>query len=269
MDQQANYTVDLTVSDLEQVRREIDDLDDGLLALLQQRFDVIARVKMAKKQAGTAGKLPLRPAREAMILRRLTENNNSRVPNDLVLTLWRNIICRSTLAQATVQINAASDLLNDKAARIALSRHFVGFPLKPYNKVKMALNSAAKSHLEICAIAAETKWINHLEGKEYADLKVILTLPYDGKNGKRHIVILGKLLNEPTGDDETMLVSNGSLPRDFVPAPLWEVKTASGHTLTSLPGYLTTSEGPLVGLNNGNSDLALKVLGRYPSPFEV
>ncbi len=259
MDQQASDTIDL-----EEVRREIDDIDDGILRLLQQRFDVVARVKMAKQQ-DVGEHLPLRPAREAMILRRLTDSNDSRVPDQLIYHLWRSIICRSTLAQAPVQINVSSDLAANKSAHRALADHFVGFPLKSYNKVKMALNSAAKSNVEICAIAADGNWIDHLDNSAYADLSVILSIPYEDQ----HIIILGKTTNEPTGDDETLLVTRGRLPRDFVPAPLWEVKTADGQTLTSLPGYLATGESPLVGLMSGNTDLALKVLGRYPSPFEV
>jgi len=259
MDQQATGPIDL-----DEVRREIDDIDDDILRLLQQRFDVVARIKMAKQQDAEI-QLPLRPDREAMILRRLTDGNDSRVPDDLIVRLWRAIMCRSTLAQANVQINVSGDLTTSKSARRVLTRHFVGFPLKSYNKVKMALNSAAKSNIELCAIAADASWVEHLNAKEYADLSVILSIPFDDG----HIVILGKTTNQPTGDDETLLVTHGRLPRDFVPAPLWEKKIANGRTLTSLPGYLTTSESPLVGLLRGNSDLALKVLGRYPSSFEV
>ena len=259
MDQQADNKIDL-----EEVRREIDAIDDGLLRLLQQRFDVVAQVKMAKQQDAD-DQLPLRPAREAMILRRLTDDNDSRVPNDLIVRLWRSIICRSTLAQAPVQVNVSSQLLANKAARQALSDHFVDFPLKPYNKTKMALNSAAKSNFELCALPAASNWIEHLENSEFSELSVILTVPFEDQT----MVILGKTSNEPTGDDETLLATRGKLPRDFVPAPLWEIKTEGGQTLTSLPGYLSTSQSPLVGLMSGNSDLALKVLGRYPSPFEV
>ncbi len=259
MDQQATGTIDL-----DEVRREIDDIDDAILRLLQQRFDVVAKIKMAKLQ-NADNQLPLRPAREAMVLRRLIDGNDSRVPNDLIVRLWRAIMCRSTLAQADVQINVSGDLTTSKSARRALVRHFVGFPLKPYNKIKMALNSTAKSNIELCAVAAYSNWVEHLDAKEYADLSVILSLPFDDG----HIIILGKTTNQPTGDDETLLVTHGRLPRDFVPAPLWEKTIANGRTLTSLPGFLTTSESPLVGLMSGNSDLALKVLGRYPSPFEV
>lgn len=262
MDQQASDPFDLN-----EIRQEIDEIDDGILHLLQQRFDVTAKVKMAKNQQGLSDQLPLRPDREALILRRLTESNHSRLPNDLILRLWRHIICRSTLAQAPVQINASSELLNQPAARQALSKHFAGFPLKPYNKIKMALNSASKSNFELCAISAKSNWVSHFQDEQFSDFSVVLNLPFQADGDSDNIIILGKTTNQPTGDDETLLITRGRLPRDFVPAPLWEAQTADGHTLTSLPGYLSTSESPLVGINSGNSELALKVLGRYPSPL--
>jgi len=264
MDRQASNTIDL-----EDVRREIDRVDDALLKLLQQRFEVVDNVKLAKEQQGRADQLPLRPAREAMILRRLTENNNSLLPNDLLLQIWRSIICCSTLSQAPIRINGLKSLLEQPSASEAISSHFVGFPVKSFSKIKTALNSTTKSNFELCAVSAESKWLEHLSDDNFSELSVILTLPYKIEKKQHHIIILGKMSNEPTGDDETLLVSQGKLPRDFVPAPLWEVKTADGYTLTSLPGYLSAGKSPLVGLINGNAELALKVLGRYPSPFEV
>ena len=173
MDQQARPAVDL-----EEIRHEIDAIDDAVLKLLQDRFDTIAKVKQAKTEQGNSDQLPLRPDREAKILHRLTEDNDSRLPNELVIRLWRSIICRSTLAQARIQINASSQLLDQPAARQVLEDHFVQFPLKPYNKVKMALNSAAKSNFELCAITADSKWIDHLQSPDYKDFSVILALPF-------------------------------------------------------------------------------------------
>jgi hypothetical protein len=58
------------------------------------------------------------------------------------------------------------------------------------------------------------------------------------------------------------------LPRDFAPQPLWQMKTGDLQ-LTSLPGFLSEHNAPLVGLARSNGSLALSVLGRYPSPIEI
>jgi chorismate mutase len=265
MDQQATIAVDL-----KEVRQDIDEIDDQLMALLARRFDLVAQVRLAKLALDEDDPMPLRPAREAMILRRLIENNNTRVPDQLILKLWRNIICQSTLSQSPVQINVTTELLEIPAAHRALADHFIDFPLKPYAKIKMALNAAARSGTELCAVDAGAKWIDHLNDEKFQGIGAILTIPFEEDDGTpRNMIILGCVPGEPTGQDETLVVTQGRLPRDFVPAPLWEAKTKDGHNLTSLPGYLDTSDSPLIGLTTNNPNLALKVMGRYPSPFEV
>ncbi len=255
--------------DLEDVRREIDAIDDELLALVKRRFQVVDQVRLAKIQEGTDKFMPLRPAREALIFRRLDEQNQGVVPTDLMVKLWRSIICKSTLSQAPVQINITSEIANDPAATKVLSEHFVEFPQKTYAKVKTALNSMAKTTFELCAFLADTKWLDHMTSSEFSDIDVILTLPFTSNETANHIILVGRIPAVPTGDDETLVMTKGRLPRDFVPAPLWETKTIDGHCLTSLPGFLSIGQSPLIGLINSNPNLALKVLGRYPSPFEV
>ena len=59
------------------LRSEIDRLDDALLALLLERADVVARLAASRsKGAGP----PLRPGREALILRRLLTGIRGRCP---------------------------------------------------------------------------------------------------------------------------------------------------------------------------------------------
>ncbi len=264
MDQQT-----ITKIDLEEVRREIDAIDDELLELVKRRFQVVDQVRVAKIQEGTDKFMPLRPAREALIFRRLSEQNQGVVPIDLLVKVWRSIICKSTLTQAPVQINVTAEITNDPAATKVLTEHFVEFPLKNYAKIKTALNSMEKSTFELCAFQADTKWLDHMTSAQFSDIDVILTLPFTNEDGPNHIIIVGRIPAVPTGDDETLVMTKGRLPRDFVPAPLWETKTIDGHCLTSLPGFLSIGESPLIGLINSNPNLALKVLGRYPSPFEV
>jgi hypothetical protein len=80
------------------------------------------------------------------------------------------------------------------------------------------------------------------------------------------LVVLGFAVSEPTGEDETLVLTSGHLPRDFVPKPVWHLKLADDVHLTALPGYMSISEQPLVSLK-GNAGLKLKLLGRYPSPM--
>jgi hypothetical protein len=65
-----------------------------------------------------------------------------------------------------------------------------------------------------------------------------------------------------------LLLSKGSLPRDFSVQPQWQVKSGS-FKVTALAGFYSEHEGPLVGLMRSNPGLGLKVVGRYPAAIEV
>ena len=78
----------------------------------------------------------------------------------------------------------------------------------------------------------------------------------------------GPSASEPTGDDQTLMGSDGKLPRDFLPAPLWQLKLGT-RRVSCLPGFLSDHEIPLVSLIRTNPLLGLKLAGRYASTFQI
>ena len=97
---------------------------------------------------------------------------------------------------------------------------------------------------------------------------VIGTVPALRAGAQPELLTLGHAQTQPTGDDETLVLSSGSLPRNFSPAPLWQVRSGA-HVLSCLPGYHGEGEGPLAALMRSNATLGLRIAGRYPSPIEV
>ena len=82
------------------------------------------------------------------------------------------------------------------------------------------------------------------------------------------ILLFGHAPAEATGADETLVITDGQLPRDFAPAPL--VADAGGRQAACEPaGLPLRAQHAAPGLVRSNSRLALAVLGRYPSPIEV
>ena len=84
---------------LDLIRREMDEIDTQLLALLGARFAATARVKAIKGPAPS----PMRPGREAAILRRLCEAeapgdaDESKLTDGLAVGVahWRSGLLRS------------------------------------------------------------------------------------------------------------------------------------------------------------------------------
>ncbi|HSV28893.1 MAG TPA: chorismate mutase [Candidatus Omnitrophota bacterium] len=77
------------LSSLDAVRAEIDRIDDRLHDLLMERTALVERVAAAK--AADAG-VPLRPGREAQILRRLTARHAGPFPKAALVRIWREIM---------------------------------------------------------------------------------------------------------------------------------------------------------------------------------
>ena len=89
---------------LDDLRVEIDALDDALLALFERRMGVAMRVARLK---GEDGLLKLRPKRESAIVARLAAKATIATPN-LIAHVWRELMAHSRHSQAamTVQLYA-------------------------------------------------------------------------------------------------------------------------------------------------------------------
>ena len=91
---------------LEIARQDIDTIDDKLVDLLAQRFAVTARIRAAKAGEAQPWPLPLRPAREAQIMRRVIAAGKDNALNpQLMVRLWRAIINQSSLNQSSITVH--------------------------------------------------------------------------------------------------------------------------------------------------------------------
>lgn len=75
---------------LDALRRAIDGIDDELLALIKKRAELAARVGARKHDQGASPFYV--PSREAEIIRRLIEQNDSNIPNAALHGIFREII---------------------------------------------------------------------------------------------------------------------------------------------------------------------------------
>lgn len=258
----------LAENELEDIRREIDAIDDGLMSLLERRFAATEHVRAVKIKSDTLGGSPFRPAREAAILRRLLGRSQSLAPADLAVRLWRSIFSVSMQNQAQISIHISKKLNASIGLRLRIRDYFGTLPVEEYRDEAQALMQVNTSPGDICIVETESPWVEaFVEGKA-GQARVVASLPFLRDDIVPKLLVFGHSPSEPTGDDETLIVSDGKLPRDFSPAPLWQIKLGA-RRVSCLPGFLSDHESPLVGLNRSNAQLGLKIAGRYPSPFEI
>ena len=254
-------------SDLSGIRQEIDSIDEQIVELLCARFAASEKVRLAKTSSLLAGGMPYRPGREAVILRRLVEIADGRVPVAVIERVWRTVISASILAQADVRIVTVSEVMTDARYRQAIDLFSSLVPIEKAASLKAALGALADHEHVLVVVPMKLDWRGVLDQTRDGP-RVVAVLAAGSDKPARSLAVLGHAPSEPTGEDETLLVTTGKLPRDFVPKPIWHLKLADDVHLTSLPGYLEISEQPLVGLK-GNSGLGLKIAGRYPSGMEL
>jgi len=164
---------------LDDLRKEIDRIDETMHQLLMERGEIIDRLIAVKKtqESGSA----FRPAREAEMMRRLVKRHKGILPLDTAESIWRVIISTFTYVQAPFSVHAdlsAGDALMRDSARF----HF-GFtvPFVPHMGAAavVAAVSTSKGDLGLVpatAVAGAGAWWSALEFD--AAPKIIARLPF-------------------------------------------------------------------------------------------
>lgn len=254
---------------LEALRRELDDIDDALLALLAERTVITNQVKSFKQVTGKGLGLPLRPAREAQIHGRIILAAKAQgVDPALALRIWRGILTESCLSQTPITLHLPRKLSQSMGHRLRLRDYFANMPVEEWKDEAQALMQVNVNSTDICVVETEGPWLEAFAQGCAGQAHVIAALPVIKAGPIPQLLVIGHAPMEATGTDETLLITQGNLPRDFALHPLWQVKGGS-YRLSAMAGFHSEHESPLVGLMRSNISLGLKVAGRYPSAIEV
>ncbi len=253
---------------LDDVRREIDAIDDGMLALLVKRFRMVEQVRTLKQGSNQTGS-PLRPAREATVLRRILANGMAEGLNpELLVRLWPAIFCAASIRQAPFSIHVSKRLNQTLGNRIRIRDYFPMVEVEECRDEAQALLQVDAHTTDICIVEADAPWLDPYLAGSAGKARIIACLPVFAEADTPRLLVIGSTLSEATRKDETLMLSNGSLPRDFPVRFNWQVKIGE-FRVSGLPGFLSEKEAPLLGLMRTNGKLGLKILGRYPAPFEL
>jgi chorismate mutase len=164
---------------LNELRQNIDRIDESVHRLLMERGDIIDRL-IAVKQTQETGSA-FRPAREADMMRRLVDRHKGILPLDTVESIWRVIISTFTYVQAPFSVHA--DLSAGDAHMRDSARFHFGFtvPFVPHMGAAgvVAAVSGSKGDLGLVpafAVPGAGAWWNALEFD--AAPKIIARLPF-------------------------------------------------------------------------------------------
>jgi chorismate mutase len=188
------------------LRTEIDRLDDQIHDLVMRRAAVVAELANSRVKGGAS---PLRPGREAMILRRLLGRHAGALPGGAVVRLWREIFGASSAMQGgfTVALHAR----RPEDARLARD-HFGGaIPIRPLPSAARALAAVAAGEAQVAVLPlpeegepAEQAWWTGLDAPR---LQVAARLPFWAAKGESPPEALAVSLGapDPSGADRSLL----------------------------------------------------------------
>ena len=136
------------------LRAELDQLDDAMHDLLMRRAEVVGQVG----SLGVKGRVPMRPGREASIIRRLLGRHAGRLPPVGIVRIWRELICAHTALQRPLLV-AVCGRDGDGAWSAAAREHFGA--LTP---LRSARNRQAGSWLSRSPYTQPPPWKNTSSG---------------------------------------------------------------------------------------------------------
>ncbi len=195
-------------------RAQIDRIDSVLHDLLRERAEVIDHVRKLKGKQH----IYIRPGREAQMLRALVGRPQGKLPEGLVVRLWREMISAFTLTEGTFKVAVTvpakgSDLWD-------LARDYYGSftPLLESSSAVAAIKAvqAEKATIAIVPFPKDNDkdaWWPLLASDKKNVLTVFASLPFEtvkagrsnARNSMPSALVIGKLYPELTGDDHSFL----------------------------------------------------------------
>jgi chorismate mutase len=179
---------------LDDLRREIDEIDDEMHDLLMRRTTVVDAIGALKKSDGVPA---IRPGREATILRRLIVRHDGKFPRALVVRIWREILSGTTRLQ--VDFAVAVHVPERAPGLWDLARDHFGSctPMTAFSTASQVLRDS-------------DPWWPHLVSADAQRPRVVARLPFaspgNARAGGLDALAIGRGAPEPTGADRSMLV---------------------------------------------------------------
>ncbi len=279
--------------ELASYRRQIDEIDDRIVKLLLDRTGIVERVGGMKRRAAP-GKCPLRPGREAEMVRRIVKLFEGTSFNPIAAAgIWRLIIGMSTSAESPMSMSVyASEREHDL---LWMAREYFGaaIPAVTHPHVKRVIGDLMDGKASVGIVpmlrGSDTSyWWTNLMGHHGDMPKIFARLPfvYDGQGRDvPSALAIGHITPEPSGDDCSVLVveadhnvSQHRMQTAFAAAQLdvtWiniaTLTTNTRHHLIEIRGFVTDEHPGIQSLRTaiGRAIFKISFLGAYAVPVAV
>ncbi len=200
------------VPDLASLRAELDRLDDTLHNTLMRRAEVVKQVAALRVK----GPVPLRPGREATIIRRLLARHDGGLPAFGIVRIWRELLGTTTAQQHPLVVSVCE--AGGDSAYLALAREHFGAltPMRPHRSSAEAMDEVRTGRATVAVLpmpaegeAAPDAWWTALLQPGNPRLHVVARLPFWTPRPEGTPTVQGLAVSaaapDPSGQDRSLL----------------------------------------------------------------
>jgi len=205
-------TPDLAAHRLAALRAELDRLDDSLHDTLMRRAEVVAQVGAL----GAKGAVPLRPGREASIIRRLLARHRGGLARASLVRIWRELLAGTTSQQRPMLVTVCE--AEGGPSLVPLAREHFGAltPVSPRRTPAQAIRDvrAGQATAAVLPVPAEDEaegaaWWTALLQQDEPRIHVVARLPFwsarpDGTPHEQALVVTAAP-PDPSGADRSLI----------------------------------------------------------------
>jgi chorismate mutase len=200
----------VTPSDLNGLRRRLDEIDDKLQDLLIDRAQIVSLVAASKKDGNRPA---YQPAREAEIIRRLVGRHRGALPVATLVRMWREMLAATVRLQSPFSVAVFAPADRPGFWDLARDHYGSNTPMSAYDTVGQVISAVAGGTgsvgvLPLPKAGEPDPWWPHLLSTEDNAPRVVARLPF-GARGNAHAdtdaLAIGCGGQEKSGLDRTLL----------------------------------------------------------------
>lgn len=236
---------------LETLRREIDEIDDAIHNLLMRRCRLVEQIGRVKANSGPA----MKPAREAMILRRLAARHEGDFPIPVLLRMWREMLAGTKLLQGPMAIAVGAPDGSRGLWDMARDHYGSAVPATAMQGPIQALRAVMDGRATVAVLPlpddddADPPWWTALLSRDPRTPRILERMPFlagERSDSRQGALAVAQATPEPTGDDHAYLAIE--LAEDTSRGRIKELMTASGLPPVAFWNHdrSRTAEAPLL-----------------------
>jgi len=202
-----------TPSDLAELRRRLDEIDNKLHDLLIKRADVVAMVAASKKDSDLPA---FQPGREAQIIRRLVGRHHGDFPVATLVRMWREMLAATVRLQSPFAVAVFAPIESQGFWDLARDQYGSSTPMAAYRSIGQVIRAVSERQASVGILPMPQEgeadpWWRHLVSNDENAPRVVARLPFGARGNARSdradALAIGRGAQQETGGDRTFLAT--------------------------------------------------------------